>query len=173
MMVTSDKTPLSAMSTDTKTGSPTRRNPAVGSEPGVTRPPASRLTTTKTRTGNKIDPNAPSGSRRKILISSQVSFQSPRNIFESLSIADRMAGQFQKHILEVGQHGAEFGDPDPILGETLDHLGHEVVAPPLKSELEVLAHHVLNLRNRSQAFLGDCIRGRQDHRSRGAVPPHQ
>src|ERR1035438_4455238 len=84
MMVTSDNTPLSAMSTDTKTGSPTRKNPAVGSEPDVGRPPANRLTTTKTRAGNKIDPNAPSGSRRKILISSQVSFQSPRSIAESL-----------------------------------------------------------------------------------------
>src|SRR5260370_30800585 len=168
MMVTSDNTPLIAMSTDTKTGSPTRKNPAVESEPGVRRPPANRLPTAKTRTGNKIDPNAPSGSRRKILISSQVSFQSPRSIAESLSIADRMAGQFQKDVLQVGQHGAEVGDPDPILGETLDHLGHEVVAPPLTRELGVLAHHVLNLRNRSQTFLGDCIRGRQDHRSRGA-----
>src|SRR5437899_9350178 len=130
MTVTSDNTPLSAMSTDTKTGSPTRRNPAVESEPGASRPPANRLTSTKTRTGNKIDPNAPSGSRRKILISSQVSFQSPRSIVQSLSIANRMAGEFQKDVLEVGQHCAEFGDPDPIIGETLDHLGHEVLTPP-------------------------------------------
>src|SRR5438128_1175059 len=173
MMVTSDNTPLSAMSTDTKTGSPTRKNPAVVSEPGVSRPPANRLTTTKIRTGSKIDPNAPSGSRRKILISSQVSFQSPRSIAESLSIADRMAGQFQKDVLQVGQHGAEVGDPDPILGQTLDHLGHEVVAPPLQRELGVLAHHVLNPRNRSQAFFGEGIPGRQDHRTRGAVPPDQ
>src|SRR5580700_2110290 len=84
-----------------------------------------------------------------------------------------MAGQFQKDVLQVGQHGAEVGDPDPILGETLDHLGHEVVAPPLKSELVVLAHRVLNLRNSSQAFFGEGIPGHQDHRSRGAVPPHQ
>src|SRR5580658_4641111 len=148
MIVTSDNTPLSA----TRTGSPTRKNPAVESEPSVGRPPANRLTTTKTRTGNRIDPNAPSGSRRKILISSQVSFQSPRSIDESLSIANRMAGQFQKDVLQVGQYGAEVGDPDPILGETLDHFGHEVVAAPLKSELGVLAHHVLDLRNSSQAF---------------------
>src|SRR5215467_10548625 len=146
MIVTSDSTPLSAMSTDTKTGSPTRKNPAVESEPGVTRPAPNRLTATKTRMGNKIDPTAPSGSRRKILISSQVSFQSPRSIARSPSIADRMAGQFQKDVLQVGQHSAEIGDPDPIFGETLDHLGHEVVAPPLKSKLRVLAHHALNLR---------------------------
>src|SRR5215813_5590640 len=141
MIVTSDNTPLSAMSTDTKTGSPTSRNPAVEREAGVRRPPANRLTTTKTTTGNKIDPNAPSGSRRKILISSQVSFQSPCSIAESLSITDRMAGQFQKDVLQVGQHSAEIGDPDPILGETLDHLGHEVVTQRLKGELGILAHH--------------------------------
>src|ERR1043166_9827481 len=131
MMVTSDNTPLSAMSTETKTGSPTRKKPGVEREPGVSRPPANRLTTTKTRTGNKIDPNAPSGSRRKILISSQVSFQSPFSIAESLSIADRVAGQLQKHILQAGQHGAEVGDPDSILGDALDHLAHKIVAPPL------------------------------------------
>src|SRR5262249_38595517 len=141
MIVTSDNTPLSAMSTDTKTGSPARKNPAAGSEPGVNRPPANRLPATKIRTGNKIDPNAPSGSRRKILISSQVSFQSPRNIAESPSIADRMACQFQKDVLQVRQHGSEVCDPDPILGETVNHLCHEVVAPPLKSKLRVLAHH--------------------------------
>lgn len=84
-----------------------------------------------------------------------------------------MAGQFQKDVFQVGQHGTEVGDPDPILGETLDHLGHEVVAPSLKSEPGVLAHQVLHLRNRSQAFFGDAIRGRQHHRSRGAVPSHQ
>src|SRR5262249_54681158 len=155
MMVTSDNTPLSAISTDTNTGSPTRRNPAVGGEPGVIRPPANRLTTTKTTTGNTIDPIAPSGSRRKILISSQVSFQSPRIIAGSPSIADRMAGQFQKDVLQVGQHGGKVGDPDPVLGETVDHLGHEVVAPPLKSEMGVVARHVLDLRNRPQAFLGE------------------
>src|SRR5215467_563266 len=109
MMVTSDNTPLSAMSTDTKTGRPTRRNPAVGREPGIIRRPPNRLTAAKTTTGNKIDPNAPSGSRRKILISSQVSFQSPRSIAGSLSIANRMAGQFQKDVLQVGQHSAEIG----------------------------------------------------------------
>src|ERR1041384_2651140 len=123
MMVTRDNTPLSAMSTETKTGRPTLRNPAVESEPGVSRPPANRLRPTKTRTGNRTDPNAPSGPRREDLISLQVNFQSPRSIAGSPLIADRVAGQFQKNVLQVGQHGAEVGDPDPILGEALDHLG--------------------------------------------------
>src|SRR5437763_4773653 len=121
MMVTSDKTPLRAMSTATKTGRPARRKPAVEREPGIARPTANRLMRTKIRTGKRIDPTAPSGSRKKILISSQVSFQSPRSMAVSLSIANRMAGQFQENVLQVGQHGAEVGDADPILGETLDH----------------------------------------------------
>src|SRR6266478_4982564 len=75
MIVTSDNTPLSAISTDTKTGSPTRTNSAAGIARGGSPPPMKWPTTTKTRTGRMIDPNAPSGSRRKILISSQVSFQ--------------------------------------------------------------------------------------------------
>src|SRR5580693_359670 len=107
MIVTSDNTPLSAINTEANTGSPTPTNPVAASAFGGSRPPRSRPTTTNTRTGKRIDPNAPSGSRRKILISSQVSFQSPRNIAVSLSIADRMARQFQKDILQVGQHGAE------------------------------------------------------------------
>src|SRR6266478_7406400 len=107
MIVTSDNTPLSAISTDTKTGSPTRTNSAAGIARGGSPPPMKWPTPTNTRTGRMIDPNAPSGSRRKILISSQVSFQSPCNMALSALVANRMAGQLQKDVLEVGQHGAE------------------------------------------------------------------
>src|SRR5690348_7413541 len=108
MIVTSDNTPLSAISTDANTGSPTLTNPVAVIEPGVGRPPMSRPTTTNTSTGKRIDPNAPSGSRRKILISSQVSFQSPRNI-KLLLITNRMAGELQKNVLQIRQHSAEVG----------------------------------------------------------------
>src|ERR1700733_1572158 len=144
MIVTSDNTALSAMSTDTKTGSPTRTNRAASIERGVSRPPTSRPTTTNARTGKIIDPIAPSGSRRKILISSQVSFQSPCNMALSLLIANRMAGQLQKYVLQVGQHGAEVGDPDPILGQTMYHLGHEVVAASPNAEAGILASYQLH-----------------------------
>src|ERR1700682_754081 len=127
MMVTSDSTLLSVISTDTKTGSPTRMNPAAAIELGGCPPPISRPTTTNTRTGKRIDPNAPSGSRRKILISSQVSFQSPRSMALSLLIANRMAGQFQEDVVQVGQHGAKVSDPNPVLGQAMDHLRHKVV----------------------------------------------
>src|SRR5271163_2130089 len=131
MIVTSDNTPLRAIITATSTGSPTRTNPAAPTERDVIWPPMTRPTTTKIRTGRKIEPNAPMGSRRKILISNQVSFQSPRNIALSLLIPNRMAGQFQKDVLQVRQHGAKVGDPDPVLGQTLDHFGHKVVAMSL------------------------------------------
>src|SRR5579864_3538340 len=141
MIVTSDNTPLSAISTDARTGSPTRTNLATALEPGVSRPPRTRPTTTKTRTGKRIDPNAPSGSRRKILISSQVNFQSPWNMSGPLLVANRMSGQLQKHVFERGEHSTEIGDPDPVFGQTLDHLCHELVAPPLNREARLLARH--------------------------------
>src|ERR1700735_1147473 len=138
MMVTSDSTPLSAISTDARTGSPTRTNPAAEIELGVARPPSSRPATTNTRTGKRIDPNAPSGSRIKILSSSHVSFQSPRNIF-CLLVTNRMAGQLQKDIFQGGKYSAKVGDADAVFGQALDHLSHEVVTPPLKGEPRLLA----------------------------------
>src|SRR5712692_1185926 len=135
MIVTSDNTPLSAMSTATNTGSPARTNSAEANPGGWSRPPMNRPATTNTRTGRMIDPNAPSGSRRKILISSQVSFQSPRSMALSVLIANRMAGQLQKDVLQVRQHGSEVGDPYPVLGQTMDYLAHEVVAPHPNREL--------------------------------------
>src|SRR5579864_1785464 len=135
MIVTSDSTPLSAISTATSTGRPTRRNSVVAIPVCLRPPPMNRPPTTNTSTGSTIDPNAPSGSRRKILISSQVSFQSPCNIVLSVLIANRMAGELQKNVFEVGQDGAEVGDSYPILGQTLDYLAHEVVAQPPNREL--------------------------------------
>src|SRR5437762_3548978 len=135
MIVTSDTTPLSAINTATKTGSSTRTNWAAAISRGAIRPPMNRPTNTNTRTGRIIDPNAPSGSRRKILISSQVNFQSPCSMALSVLIANRMAGQFQKDVLQVGQHGAKVGDPYPVLGQAMDYLAHEVVAPPANREL--------------------------------------
>src|SRR5215467_2438494 len=173
MIVTSDNTPLSAINTEAKTGSPTRTNSAVAISRGGSRPPMNRPTPTNTRAGRMIDPIAPSGSRRKILISSQVSFQSPCSIALPVLIANRMAGKFQKHVLQVGQHGAEVGDADPVFGQTLDYLAHEVVSPPLNRELGALVHHRLHAWDRVQTFFGERVVGDQDDRSRGTMPPHQ
>src|SRR5579863_1292346 len=156
MIVTRDNTPLSAISTATKTGRPARTNSA-GIARGGSAPPMNRPATTKTRTGRKIDPNAPSGSRRKILISSQVSFKSPRSMALSVLIANRMAGQLQKDVLEVGHHGAEVGDPYPVLGKTLDYVADKVFSQPLNRELRALAHHALHVWNGTQVFFGERI----------------
>src|SRR5579864_3580828 len=135
MIVTSDSTPLSAISTATSTGRPTRRNSVVAIPVCLRPPPMNRPPTTNTSTGSTIDPNAPSGSRKKILISSQVSFQSPCSMALPVLIANRMAGKLQKDILEVGQHSAEVGDSYPILRQTMDDLAHEVVAHPPYREM--------------------------------------
>src|SRR5580700_1513707 len=172
MMVTSDNTPLSAIRTDAKTGRPTRTNPAAAVEVWLSRPPIMRPTTTNIRTGNRIDPAAPIGSRRKILISSQVSLKSPRNICVSL-IANRMAGQFQKNVLQIRQHSTKIGDADAVLGETLDHLGHEVVAAALNGETGLLAGHGLCRLNPFEAFFGERVIGVQHNCSGGTVPAHQ
>src|SRR5579872_6391377 len=173
MIVTSDNTELSAINTATKTGSSTRTNWAAAIPLGGSRPPMNRPISTNTRTGRTIDPNAPSGSRRKILISIQVSFQSPCSMALSVLVANRMAGQCEEDVLQVRQHGAEVGDPDPILGQTMDYLAHEVVPQPLNCELRAVAHHGLHLWDRAQAFFGERIVGGQDDGLRGAMTAHQ
>ena len=44
------------------------------------------------------------------------------------SIANRVTGQFEKDILKVGENRAEISNPDSILGQTMNHLGDEIVA---------------------------------------------
>src|ERR1700751_1511301 len=83
MIVTSDSTALTAINTDARTGRPACIKLLAASELGVSPRPTTRPTTRNTNTGITIDPNAPSGSRMNILISSQVSFHSPRSIIFS------------------------------------------------------------------------------------------
>src|SRR5579871_3061543 len=155
MIVTRDPTPLRAISTAANTGRPTRTNAVAGIALAGSRPASDRPPRTKTIAGDKIVPNAPIGSRRKILISSHVSFQSPRNM--GRLVANGMAGQFQENVFQVGQHRAEVGDPNPILGETLNHLGHQIVALALNRESGLLPRHPLDARDRTQTFFGPWI----------------
>src|SRR5580704_17455015 len=119
MMVTSDNTPLSAISTEARTGNPTRTNPAMPIELVGSRPPSIRPTPMNTMTGKKMDPKAPMGSRRKILISSQVSFQSPRNIVY-ISCAEKGTDR-SVHYLD-------------LLRESTSCDGDRVVSPPFNRE---------------------------------------
>ena len=80
MMVTSDSTALMAMRTVTKTGNWTLMKPLAAGDVTAGPRPTTLPSTTNTSTGIPIVVNAPSGSRRKILISSHVRFHSPRNI---------------------------------------------------------------------------------------------
>src|ERR1700722_15726103 len=167
-MVISDITELIAIRSAARTGRPTRRKLLVASD-GVGRlRPATRPITRKTKTGKPTVPNAPSGSRMKTLISIQVSFQSPRNIISL--VANRTASQFEKHVLEVGDDHAEVSDAYTALGQTVDHLGHQIVAAAANRKLQIATHHRLNSRNCAKAFLGRRVIGSQDDGSFGAMP---
>ena len=86
MIVTSESTALTAISIDTRTGTPAREKLLTASEGGVSLLLANRPRTTKSNTGTTMEPNAPIGSRMKTLISIHVNFQSPRSIvFRSYS----------------------------------------------------------------------------------------
>src|SRR6478735_676584 len=129
MIVTSDSTALSAIISAPRIGTSTSTT-----EPGAAGPfPPLRLSirprTENTSTGITTEPKTPSGSRRKIFSSSQVSFPRPLSIASSSSIPDRMAGEAEEDVLERRLNSTEVGDPDAVLGEALDHVRHQPVAP--------------------------------------------
>ena len=67
-------------------------------------------------------------------------------------VANRVTGQFEKDVLKVRENRAEIGDPDPILGQTMNHLGDQIVAPTPNGELRVAADDRLDSRDRSKAL---------------------
>jgi hypothetical protein len=73
------------------------------------------------------------------LISIQVSFQRIHAASLWRLVANRTAGQFKKNVLEIGENRAEFSDPDPVLGQTVDHQGHEIVTQTANREPQVAA----------------------------------
>src|ERR1700722_12801666 len=167
-MVISDMTELTAIKSAARTGRPTRRKLLAASDGAGRLRPATRPITRKTKTGKPTVPNAPSGSRMKTLISIQVSFQSPRNIL--FLVANRTAGQFEKHVLEIGYDHAKVGNAYAALGQTMDHFGHQIVAAAANRKLQIAAHHRLNSRNRAKTFLGCRVTGGQDDGAFGAMP---
>jgi hypothetical protein len=78
-MVASDSTALNAIMIETKIGRSAPTNAGIRWPGPLGRPPPSFPSRMKIRTGNSSVPIAPSGSRRKILISSQVSLHKPRS----------------------------------------------------------------------------------------------
>src|SRR6476661_235267 len=136
-IVTSDAAEFSAISMDAKMGRSTVRNAAAPRGPPEGRRPRSRPSTTNNTTGIATVPMNPSGSRTKILISSQVSVQSPRSIFAVASIPNRVARQLQEHIFERRPLRPEIRDVHSMLGEAADHLRHEIVAASPNRDLSV------------------------------------
>src|SRR5580765_7188960 len=80
MIATSDRTALATISRTLRIGRSTDTACGTSGDARPTRGPSSRPSPTYTSTGRPTVPTTPSGSRRKILISSQVSFQSPRSM---------------------------------------------------------------------------------------------
>src|SRR5579862_2287480 len=171
-MVTSESTAPTAIRTDASTGRPTPIKLLVAREAGGSLRPSIRPTMRNTKTGMPMLPNAPSGSRRNILISIHVNFQSPRSIVVNL-IANRMTGQFEEYVLKVGQNRAKIRDPDAIFRQTLNHFTDEIVPPPANRKLRVGADHRFDSRNSAKALPGASILRREDDGSLRAVPLHQ
>src|SRR5688572_16837596 len=115
-IVTSDCTVPTAMSSPTNTGSAKRAASPAGSDgrraAAVTRPSARNRTT-----GIATVPISPSGSRTKILISSQVSFQRPLNTRLPNLLPYRVSRDLEEDLLERRDEGTELGHADPVLGQ--------------------------------------------------------
>src|SRR5215469_873107 len=171
MIVTSESTALSVIRIEPRTGTPTRRKLFGESEGSETRWPSIRPTTTNTSTGMTIIPNAPSGSRKKTLISIQVSVQSPRNM-AALLIADRVASELEKDVFEVGQHRPEIGNLDAVFRHAVNHIGHEVVPRPANRQAGIYARDRLKSWHRSKPFFGSWVVCREHHGALRAVPLH-
>src|SRR5262245_13086116 len=117
MIVMSDSTALSAIRIAPNAGT----SAAIGSVRAG--PLLARPITAKTITGIPIVPMTPSGSRRKILISSQVSLKSPR----ICSVSNGVAGETQEDVFQRRRHRAEIGDLDASLGQALNDARDEFV----------------------------------------------
>src|ERR1700678_4490657 len=118
IIVTSDKTALIEMKTETNTGRPTPIKLFAGRLAGASFDRSlgtiARPTKMNTTTGITIVPIAPSGSRRNIFSSTHVSFHSPCNIGFRL-VANEATRQFQKNVFEVRKQGTEIRNANPIL----------------------------------------------------------
>src|SRR5439155_18992528 len=103
---------LVAIRSAAKIGRSTETTRGRSGEPLWIRGPNTQPSTTKISTGTPA-PNTPNGSRTKILISSQVSLHSPRSMMSAASVANHVAGQFEKDVLECRELGAKVDHPDP------------------------------------------------------------
>src|SRR5262245_7650092 len=162
----------------------TGRNPPPGHPDRggpVTFGPTNRARPKKTMSGMRRLPKSPSGSRAKILISSHVSFSSDLSaiVIHSLlpplrgSVTNGMPSQFQKHILEVRLFASELRDPDPVLRDAVNDIGHEILASASQRKPASVLLHRLEAGDRGEPGPRIGIARRQHDRRVGTVPPHQ
>src|SRR5688500_11920245 len=155
------------MNTATSTGSSIRRKSFI---PRVERPPppAIRLITTNISTGMPMVPKTPIGSRMKILISSQVSFRSPR-----MSVPNQPAGELEIRILERRHRRAEVGDSDAVLGDASNHMGNQIRTGALNGDPRAVDRYLRGPRDRPKMISCLGIFSDQYDRPLGAMPRHQ
>ena len=65
-----------------------------------------------------------------------------------------MTGHREKDILEGGQHRAKVGDPNPVLGQTLDHVCHDVVAAAADRDAALLSRHGVHAPDLPKTLVG-------------------
>src|SRR5436305_1655610 len=169
MIATSERTALVVMRSAVRIGRSTETTRGTLAAPRRVPSPNIRPNMTKISTGMPTLPKKPSGSRTKIFVSSQASFQRPRN----MSVSNRVAGQAEEHILERRELGAKVGDGDPVGGDALDHAGHDVCSRSADRQLRTFARDRLNLRNGPEAFQGGQIVGDDDHGALWAMSLHE
>src|SRR5215510_12762522 len=142
MIVMSDPTALSAISTVVNTG----RKPPPGhprrAGPITVAGDTTRDIPRNTSSGIAIDPNNPSGSRAKILISSHVSFARDLSVIVAL-VTDRVSCQFEEYILEVRSLAPKLGHLDPMFRDAADDDSDEVLAAAAQREAAAVLLHRL------------------------------
>src|SRR5262249_45330902 len=178
MIAISESTALVASRREAKIGRSTetkRGRPAPAPVPCGTR---SRVSAKKLTTGSATVPMTPIGCGSKILIASQVSRQSPRSMVGTsiaicTSIANRVAGQLEKDVLERRDLRTKIDHRHSMLCHTLNHVGDEIVAVTADHEVRPVANDRLDLEKRPKAVRCGRMPGHDHHRSLGTVPWHE
>src|ERR1700731_1023405 len=88
----------------------------------------------------------------------------------SVLFANRAASQLEKDVLKVGENGAEIRDPNPMLRQTVNHPGDQVVAPPSNGESHVVVGYRLHFRNRLKVATGGRVVRIQNDGTLRAMP---
>ena len=159
---------------DVKIGRSTETKRGTSGDASRTCGPSSRLITTNSSTGTPTVPRRPSARARRSSRSSQVSVSRVRAaLFREASVSNHVPSQFEKDVLERWELRAEVDDPNPMLRQAMDDLGHEIIPAAANRDVHPLAAHRVDVRNRSKALYGGRIFGGHKDRSLGAVPPHE